>query len=140
MLVVSDQIQIPDEELQFTFSRSGGPGGQNVNKVSSKATLRWNPGNSPSLPDPVRDRFLAAYESRLTNDGDLLLSSGRHRDQPANVAACLSRLAEMIRSVEAAPTKRRATRPTRGSRQRRLKDKKVRSERKQNRRPPRYDD
>ncbi len=71
MLVVNSRIRIPDSELEFSYVRSSGPGGQNVNKVSSKAVLRWNAAASGSLPADVRQRFLAKYRSRLTTDGEL---------------------------------------------------------------------
>jgi ribosome-associated protein len=123
MLVVNERIQIPDDELEFTFSRSSGPGGQNVNKVNSKATLRWRVGASASLPIDVRERFLAHYGSRLTNDGDLIIASQRYRDQPGNIRDCLERLRIMLTTVAKAPRRRRKTRPTRGSVERRLETK-----------------
>ena len=74
---------IPESELALSYSRSSGPGGQNVNKTSSKATLRWDPFRSPALPADVRERFVRAYGSRLTRDGELVLHAQRHRDQQA---------------------------------------------------------
>jgi len=136
VLEVSDQIQIPDAELTFSYSRSSGPGGQNVNKVSSRATLRWNVQETSALPPGVLERFLSQYASRLTTEGELLLHSQRFRDQNRNSEDCLNRLREMILAVEFPPKSRKRTRPTRGSNQRRLKDKKQRSERKKMRRRP----
>lgn len=137
MLVVNTAIHIPLEEFEFTYSRSSGPGGQNVNKVNTKATLRWPAATSPSLPEAVKDRFLRKFASRLTLSGELLLTSQRFRDQSRNVDDCLEKLKEMILSAATKPTPRRPTKPSRGSRERRHEQKRVRSQRKQQRRPPR---
>jgi ribosome-associated protein len=134
MIFVNDRLVIPDHELQFTFSRSSGPGGQNVNKVNSRATLRWNVRSSPSLPDDLRERFIGRFASRLTQNGDLLVSSQKYRDQPRNVEDCCRRVAAMLREVLVPPKRRRATRPTRGSQVRRLKTKRERSAKKESRR------
>lgn len=136
MLEVSSRIQVPLEEFEFTYVRSGGPGGQNVNKVNSKAVLRWNPRMSPSLPDDVRDRFLTKYASRLTSDSDLLITSQRYRDQGRNGEDCLEKLKEMILAVAVKPISRRATKPTAGSRRRRGEAKRQQAQKKQQRRPP----
>lgn len=136
MLVINKRLSIPDKEIWFTFSRSGGPGGQNVNKVSSKATLHWSISKSPSLPDDVRRRFLAKFKNRVTLEGELLLSSQRFRDQPKNVADCLAKLGLMLREVLQPPKPRRKTMPTRGSRERRLQSKRHRSAKLQARRGP----
>ena len=136
MLEVNPRIRIPASEFTFTFSRSGGPGGQNVNKVCSKALLTWDATRSPSIPEDVRERFLIRYRRRITKDGMLLVSSQRYRDQGRNTQDCLSKLAELLLSVAISPTKRKATAPSRGAKQRRLKDKHVRSDRKQSRRRP----
>ena len=134
MLSISTRITIADEELRFSFSRSGGPGGQNVNKVNSKATLHWQPGSSAALPEDVRDRFLARYAARITNDGDVVITSQQSRDQPKNIEDCLEKLRAMILAILVPPKKRRATKPTKGSQRRRLNEKKQRSQTKQNRR------
>jgi ribosome-associated protein len=133
-LHITSRIVIPDEELGFSFARSSGPGGQNVNKVNSKATLRWNPTTSPALPDDVRARFVKLYASRITNEGEILITSQQSRDQPKNIAICLEKLRAMIAGVLTAPKKRRPTKPTKGSKQRRLTAKKQRSEVKAGRR------
>ena len=134
MLAVNSQITIPDAELRLSFSRSSGPGGQNVNKVNSKATLHWQASNSPSLPADVRARFVQKYASRLTNEGEIVIASQESRDQPKNIAACYEKLREMILAVARPPKKRRPTRPTLGSKTRRLKAKKQRSQVKEHRR------
>ena len=134
MLQITPRIAIPDDELQLSFSRSSGPGGQNVNKVSSKATLRWAVTSSPHMPADVRNRFLQKYANQLTKDGDLVIYSQTFRDQPKNIAACREKLRAMIASIVTPPKKRRPTRPTKGSKVRRLRDKKSRSQVKENRR------
>jgi ribosome-associated protein len=134
MLVVNSQIRIPLEEFEITFARSSGPGGQNVNKVNSKAVLRWGARSSPTLPEAVRQRFLQKYAARLTNEGELLLTSQRYRDAPRNSQDCLEKLRTMLLAVANPPKRRRATRPTRGSVERRLKAKRKQSAAKQSRR------
>lgn len=140
VLAVNRRIRIPLSELAFTYARSGGPGGQNVNKVNSKAVLRWPVRESPHLPADVRARFLAAFGSRLTTTGELVLQSQRYRDQGRNVQDCLDRLRAMLASVAAAPKTRRPTKATRGSVERRLKSKLQRSATKQGRQAFRGDD
>ena len=139
MLVVTDRIQVPQKELQFTYARSQGPGGQNVNKVNTKATLRWPVINNESLPEDVRRRFLARYKHKITSDGDLLITSQRFRDRGRNVADCLEKLRRLIAAVATAPKKRRPTKPTKGSKVRRRKSKEATSQKKDRRKPPRMD-
>jgi ribosome-associated protein len=134
MIVVNDRLSIPDAEVQFTFARSGGPGGQNVNKVNSKALLRWNVVSSPSLPPDLKTRFLEKFRHRLTQEGDLLVTSQRYRDQPKNVEDCCDKVAAMLREVLIPPKRRRATKPTYGSRVRRLQDKRQQGAKKEGRR------
>jgi ribosome-associated protein len=127
-LVVNRRIRIPLAELRFEFARSSGAGGQNVNKVSSKARLRWPVVQSDALPPRVRERFLRRYARRITNDGEFVLASQRYRDQGRNVQDCLDKLRDMVREVAAPPKKRVATRPGRAAKERRLGDKKRRAE------------
>lgn len=134
MIAVNDRLVIPDAELQFTFTRSSGPGGQNVNKVNSKANLRWNVQESPSLSDDLRARFIAKFRSRLTQEGELVITSQRYRDQPKNIEDCCQKVAEMLREVLVPPKRRRATKPTRGSQLRRLTDKRQKRLKKEGRR------
>lgn len=127
MLIVNSTIQIPLTEFAFTFARSSGPGGQNVNKVASKAILRWSPMASRSLTDDVRDRFAAAYGSRFTSAGELILASDRFRDQGRNKTDCLNRLRAMLLAVARPPKRRKPTKPSRASKARRLAEKQRRS-------------
>lgn len=140
MLDVNHFIKIEETEFEFSFARSGGPGGQNVNKVNSKAVMRWSPYTSAALPPSVRQRFLDRYQNRFTKDGVLILQSQRYRDQGRNITDCMDRLREMILAVATPPAKRRPTAPSRGAKQRRLKSKKENSQKKQQRRRPAGDD
>jgi len=134
MLTVTTRLQIPLQEFSFSFSRSGGPGGQNVNKVNSKAMLRWPVVSSPSLPEPVRQRLLTKCRRQITAEGDLLIVSQRFRDAGRNTADCLEKLRHLLLEA-AAPTRiRKATRPTRGSVRRRIEHKRLQSKKKQQRR------
>jgi ribosome-associated protein len=134
MLQVNGRIRIPEDEFEFTYARSSGPGGQNVNKVNSKALLRWPVSVSPSLPDEVRSRFIERYRSRMTEAGDILITSQRYRDQGRNVDDCLQKLREMILAVATRPKTRRATKPSRASQRRRLEGKRQLAEKKAGRR------
>src|SRR5262249_40319952 len=137
----SPQIRIPDDELHFTYVRSSGPGGQNVNKVSSKAVLRWSPTTSGTLPYEVRGRFLSKFASRLTNEGELIITSQRFRDQQRNAQDCLDKLREMLVAAARKPTVRRPSKPTRASQARRLDAKRANAHKKrQRKRPPSDED
>jgi ribosome-associated protein len=127
MFEVNDHIRIPDDELQWSFARAGGPGGQNVNKVSSKALLRWDLANSPSLPEDVKVRLRAHERRRVTREGELVLTSQRYRDQERNRQDCLEKLRELILEALQRPKPRKATRPTRGSQRVRLANKRRRA-------------
>lgn len=134
MLKVSPRIQIPLTEFDFSFARSSGPGGQNVNKVSSKAILRWPVTASVHLPPDVRARFLARFSRKLTVERELVVSSQRYRDQGRNIADCLEKVREMLLAVAEAPRKRRPTKPSRSSQARRLEHKQAHSAKKRQRR------
>jgi ribosome-associated protein len=139
LLKIDERISIPLDEFRWEYSRSGGPGGQNVNKVNSKVQLRWNPATSPSLPGPVRDRLVNLVGNRLTADGDLLVSSQASRDQARNVEACLEKVRALVLAAARPPKVRRPTRPTRASRARRAEEKARRAETKRSRRSPEHD-
>jgi len=134
MLVVNPWLSIPLREFEITFARSSGPGGQNVNKVSSKAVLRWPVVGSPSLPETVRRRVLTLQRRRVNAQGTLLITSQRFRDAGRNGADCLEKLRLLLVEAAAFPTPRRSTRPTRGAVRRRLEDKHARAQTKQSRR------
>jgi ribosome-associated protein len=138
-LRINSQIEIPLRELRFRFVRSSGPGGQNVNKVASKAVLRWNVAGSPSIPDAVRERFLAQNKRRINERGELLLSSQRFRDQPKNVADCLDKLRTMLVAAAMKPRSRKKTQIPKGAREVRLREKRAMAEKKRRRVPPATD-
>ena len=140
MLKITDKIQIPLREFDFTFARSSGPGGQNVNKVNTKAFLTWHVEQTESLPWAVKDRFVKKFSRRISKEGKIIVVSQRFRDQGRNVADCITKLQELVRSVVAAPVKRRKTKPSKGAIQRRINDKKATSERKSRCRPLRGDE
>jgi ribosome-associated protein len=134
MLDINEFIRIPDEELTFTFVRASGPGGQNVNKVSSKAVLRWNLNASPSVPEEIKARLRAQQRRRITLSGDLVLTSQQFRDQEKNRHDCLEKLRAIVLQATYVPKARRKTKPTRGSRERRLAEKRRRARTKSGRR------
>ena len=137
MLVINSQISVPDDELHWSFVRSSGPGGQNVNKVASKAVLRWDLGASASVPADLKPRLRARLGRKVTQAGEVVLSSQRFRDQERNRQDCLDKLRELILSAAHSPKARKATRPTRSSRAARLELKRRRSRSKENRKTPR---
>jgi ribosome-associated protein len=136
-LRITPSISIDERELEESFILSSGAGGQNVNKVSSAVQLRFDVVRSPSLPDPVRLRLIALSGSRLTKDGVLILVGRQYRDQNRNRMDVRERLVELIREAAVIPKKRRPTKPTRASRERRIEGKKVRASIKKNRGRPR---
>ena len=135
-LVINSLIVIPGEELQFSFARSSGPGGQNVNKVNTKARLRWDLTATTALPTAVLARLRERYRTRINEEGELLIASERYREQGRNIRDCVEKLRAMILSVLAPPRPRKRTKPSRGAVQRRLESKRQRSQTKRNRRPP----
>ncbi|WP_353257232.1 alternative ribosome rescue aminoacyl-tRNA hydrolase ArfB [Hyphomonas sp.] len=126
-LRISDSLTVPAWELSEAFVRASGPGGQNVNKVSSAVQLTWQVAAS-SLPPAIKERFQKLYGSRITADGRLILEASEHRGQLLNRQAARVRLAEMILKASVAPKRRIQTKPTAGSVRRRITAKKKRSE------------
>jgi ribosome-associated protein len=128
MLQIQQTLSIPESEFELTYVRSSGPGGQNVNKVSSKCQLRWNVLRSPSIPSHLRERMIAKLASRLTTEGELLISCDSHRDQGRNREECLVRLKMLLVEALHVPKKRKATRATKSSQRKRVESKRKRSE------------
>lgn len=126
-LRISDSLTVPAWEISEAFVRASGPGGQNVNKVSSAVQLTWQVAAS-SLPAALKERFQKLYGSRMTADGRLILEASEHRSQVQNRQAARARLAEMILKAAAAPKRRIKTKPTAGSVRRRIASKKKRGE------------
>ena len=129
MFTINETIAIPDDELSWTFARSGGPGGQNVNKVSSKAVLRWEVARNQTVPPASIARLLTRHPSKTTLDGGFLITSTETRDQSRNKEDCLEKLADMIRLSLIVPKPRKKTKPSFGSKLRRLDAKKRKSTR-----------
>jgi ribosome-associated protein len=127
MIHITDHISIDERELEERFIRASGPGGQNVNKLNTAVQLRFDVRHSPSLRDDVRARLERLAGQRLTNDGVLVITAQRHRTQERNRQDALDRLIELIRRAAVTPKPRRPTKPTKGSRERRLQGKKQRS-------------
>lgn len=134
MIRIDAQTTIPESELRFTFSPSSGPGGQNVNKVATRATLLFQVAESPSLDESSRGRILEKLAARINSEGVLRIVCDEHRTREANRRAALERFGELLRGAVRRPKPRRPTRPTRASRQRRVEAKRARSSIKQGRR------
>jgi ribosome-associated protein len=127
MIRITDDISLNESEIEESFVRSSGPGGQNVNKLSTAVQLRFNVRASPSLPNDVAIRLMRLGGKRITKDGVLVLVAQNHRTQERNRADALDRLIALIQEAAVRPTPRRATKPTRASKEKRLEGKKLRS-------------
>jgi ribosome-associated protein len=132
-LIITPSIVIPDEEFEWKFIRSGGPGGQNVNKVSSAAQLRFLLHQNTSLPVGARNRLRRLAGQRLIDDGSILITARSERSQDQNRRDALERLAELVRTALEEPKVRKKTRPSRASQERRIESKKRRASTKEGR-------
>jgi len=137
-LQVTNRIAIDESEIEETFARSSGPGGQNVNKVNTAVQLRFDVAHSPSLPEHVRRRLLSMARNRTTTDGILIIEARSERTQTLNREEARRRLVALVRQAASEPRRRRPTRPSRASRKRRLERKRQQAEKKARRRwtPP----
>ena len=140
MLVINQQISIPFTEFDFSFSRSPGPGGQNVNKVNTKVTLKWRINSTKAIPVDVRERFCTKYHRRISKAGELIVTSHRFRDQGRNVADSLHKLREMLLEVAEPPKKRKPPKKSKAANRKRLENKRRNSERKKSRQSIRSND
>ena len=136
MVEVTSEVAIPEDELTLTASRSGGPGGQNVNKVATKVTLYFDVTGSPSLSAEQRVRILERLATRISRDGVMRVTSQVHRTQSANRAAAVARFVELLREALADAAPRRPTRAPRAAKERRVAAKRLRSRAKEQRRRP----
>ena len=136
MIPISEHLSIPDEEVAFVTSRSGGPGGQNVNKLETRVTLRFDLGGSASLSEEQKARLRERLATRITKAGILQVSAQRHRTQAANREAAVERFAELLRESLREEAPRKKTRPSRAAKARRLEAKRRHSQRKRERAAP----
>lgn len=127
---------IDSSELSVAFVRSSGPGGQHVNKTSTQAQVRWTPARSASLSDAQRQRIATRLKARLTTNGEMILSCDQHRSRERNLAEVIARLGRVVSAALQVPKTRRPTKPTKGSKRRRVESKKRRSETKKLRQKP----
>jgi ribosome-associated protein len=140
IIQVNAQIAIPRREIRFSFVRSSGPGGQNVNKVASKAVLRWEVAISPSIPEHLRPRLMSQLGRRLNDRGELVLTSQRYRDQAKNIDDCLQKLCELVATAVKVRKRRKKTTLPRSAREARLRQKRSTGAKKHGRQRPELDD
>ena len=139
-LEITPSVTIPDSDLSYSFVRASGPGGQNVNKVSSAVQLRFDMEGSTALPEPVKNRLRGLAGRRLTDDGAILIIARNQRSQEHNRREALERLADLVQRALVVPKTRRATKPTRASKERRLEGKTRKQQTKRQRSRVRWDD
>jgi len=140
MLWITAEISIPMSEFELSYARSSGPGGQNVNKVNSKAVLRWNIDSSPSLSEEIRRRLLTRLGHRITQEGEIVIASDSYRDQLRNREDCFEKLQKLISLAALKPKPRKKTRPSRSSKKRVRETKSRNSDKKSLRKRPRRDE
>ncbi len=134
---ITPHILLHEGELDYHFVRASGPGGQHVNKAATAVQLRFDVAHSPSLPQPVRERLMNLADSRLTQEGEIIIEANQHRSQHRNRREATQRLIELIREAAQAPKSRKETQPPKAADENRLQDKKHRSRIKELRKPPR---
>ncbi len=140
MLRINDNLEIDESELDYEFARSSGPGGQNVNKVETKVTLKFVVADSSALTDDQKRRVSEGLANRITKDGVLRVTSQRHRTREANRHAAIGRFIELVDDALAVRTPRKKTRVSRAAKRRRIEGKKKRGQVKRLRKPPKIDD
>ena len=133
MLAINNKISIPLREFNFSYSRSPGPGGQNVNKVNTKVTLRWNVQKSSSISESLKGRIVSSLQRRINKQGELIIHSHRFRDQGRNVADALAKLRDLIHAATVTKKVRKKTKPSKASNRRRLDNKRRKSDKKNSR-------
>ena len=137
---IDNRLSIPLSELDFTYAKSSGPGGQHANKANTKVVLYFSLKDNRSLPHDVKRRFLDRYHNRISNNQVLIITSDTHRDQKRNVSECLDKLKAMVLAVATPPKPRKKTKPHKGAVEKRLTDKKKLADKKRNRSKPTRDD